>query len=69
MEQIALEVSELHSRECERAVTTALINVPGVQWATAASPSGVVGVQFDPGVTDLAELLEAVEAAGYQSAR
>lgn len=67
MEQVALDVPELHSRECERAVTSALISVPGVQWAAAtASPSGAVGVQFDPHVTNLSELREAVEAAGFK---
>ena len=68
MEQVALDVPELRSRECERAVTSALINVPGVEWATAASPTGVVGIQFDPQRTDLAELREVVEAAGFRSA-
>lgn len=69
MQQVAFGVSELRSRECERAVTSALISVPGVEWATAASPSGVVGVQFDPQRTDMAELREVVEAAGYKSAQ
>ena len=70
MEQVALDVPGLGSRDSERAVTSALISVPGVQWAAAtASPTGVVGVRFDPGKTDLAELREAVEAAGFRAAQ
>lgn len=65
MDQVALDVPAMCSQDCERAVTTALINVPGVHWATAAYRKGVVGVQFDPSVTDVTDLLEAVEAAGY----
>ena len=68
MEQVALGVPDIHSRECERAVASALINIPGVQWASAsASPSGVVGVRFDPHQTELSEIREAVEAAGFKS--
>jgi copper chaperone CopZ len=70
MEQIAFDVPELRSRDCERTVTSALINMPGVQWAAATgAPSGVVGVQFDPRETDAAELFEAVEAAGFTAAQ
>lgn len=66
MEQVALEVSDLDSRERERAVTSALINVPGVQWATASSRAHAVSVQYDPGTTDLRDLQEALEASGYE---
>lgn len=69
MEQVALDVPTMHSQECERAVTAALINTPGVSWATAASTTGVVGVQYDPRTTDLTELREAVQAASFQSTR
>ncbi|MCU4799977.1 heavy-metal-associated domain-containing protein [Halobacteria archaeon HArc-gm2] len=67
MQQVALDVPGVRSRDAERAVTSALINLPGVQWVATSSPTGVVGIRFDPAATELKELLEAVEAAGYPS--
>jgi|AntDeeMinimDraft_5_1070356.scaffolds.fasta_scaffold00103_29 copper chaperone CopZ len=67
MQQVALDVPGVRSREAERAVTSALINLPGVQWAATSSPTGVVGIRFDPAATELQALLEAIEAAGYPS--
>lgn len=67
MEQVALDVPEMESPECERAVTTALINVPGVHWATAAADAGVVTARFDPEVATVDLLREALETTGFES--
>ena len=65
MEQIALEISTMESYECERVVTSALINVPGVYWATADHDAGMVGVSYDPAQVDSNELRDAVSVEGY----
>jgi len=67
MGQIALEVSSMTSSECERTVTSALINVPGVSWATADHVTGMVGVNYDPAQVDSNELRDAVSVAGYSA--
>jgi len=67
MEQIALEISPMHSSECERAVASALINVPGVYWATADHETGMVGVSYDPAQVDSNELRDAISVAGYST--
>lgn len=69
MEQVALDVPDLASRECERAVTTALINLDGVEWATATADPGVVAARFDPAVVGVDALRGAVEAVGFQVPR
>jgi copper chaperone CopZ len=65
MEQIALEISPMEGAECERVVTSALINVPGVYWATADHATGMVGISYDPAQVDSNELRDAVSVAGY----
>jgi len=65
MEQIALEISAMESCECERVVTSALINVPGVYWAAADHDVGMVGVGYDPAQVDSNELRDAVFVEGY----
>jgi len=67
MEQIALEISSMESAECERVVTSALINVAGVYWATADHATGMVGVSYDPAQVDSNELRDAVSVAGYSA--
>jgi copper chaperone CopZ len=67
MEQIALEIASMESCECERAVTSALINVPGVYWATADHQSGKVGISYDPVQVDSNELRDAISVEGYTS--
>jgi copper chaperone CopZ len=50
---------------CEYNVTTALKLVPGVLEAEADHVSGETHVRFDPGMTTLAHLAEAVRTTGY----
>ncbi len=50
---------------CEHNVTTALRLVPGVLEAEADHVSGETCVRFDPGMTTLAHLAEAVRTTGY----
>lgn len=50
---------------CEYNVATALKLVPGVLDAEANHVSGETRVRFDPGMTTLAHLAEAVRTTGY----
>lgn len=65
MEQCSLAVSAMESGECERAVTSALINVPGVYWATADRQTQSVCISYDPEEVNLDELCDAISVSGY----
>lgn len=67
MEQVAITVPGMDSPDRERAVTSAIISVPGVQWATAIATDGVVAVGFDPVATDVDELREAVASTRFET--
>lgn len=55
----------METSECERAVTSALINVPGVYWATADRRTETVCISYDSEEVNLDELRDAVSASGY----
>lgn len=66
MERV-VTVEGMHCADCERAVESALRDLPGVVRAVANAQNGDVHIEADASVSH-AMLREAVEEAGYELA-
>ncbi len=67
---VASSTLELHAggmtcSNCERALTDAVLTVPGVEACTAEHASGRVVVTFDPSRTNAARIADAIRRIGY----
>lgn len=60
-----LLVAGMHCSACEYNVSTALKLVPGVLEAEADRASGVAIARYDPSMTTLEQLAQAVRTTGY----
>ena len=62
-----LEVGGMHCSACSSAVEAALGGVPGVQIASVSLPLGQAEVVYNPAEAAEAQLVAAVEAAGFEA--
>ena len=65
--RVELRIDDLHCPTCGQTVAQALEAVPGVSGATVNGLSGVAFVDYDPGLTSVATLCEALGRAGYRT--
>lgn len=68
MERIAFRVEGMSCASCVKRVETALTRVPGATEAAVNLATGKVNVTFDPALAKPADLVQAVEKAGYEAA-
>lgn len=62
-----LTVGGMSCEACAGVIRSKLLETPGVLAAEVRYPEGSARVQYNPAKTDLARLIAAVEAAGYQA--
>ncbi|MFQ5664571.1 MAG: heavy-metal-associated domain-containing protein [Terriglobia bacterium] len=67
VETVELKISGMTCEACAGVVKQTLMETPGVAEAEVDYPSGRASVKYDPGQTGPAQLIEAVNAAGYQA--
>ncbi len=60
-------ISGMHCHKCEIAITKALSSIPGVNEVEVDFASGQASVLFDPSRVAVAQLVNAVNEAGYQA--
>ncbi len=63
MEQVTIHINGMSCGHCLNAVNTALAGLEGV--TVGSVRIGRVEVSYDPGVTDPAQIVAAIEEAGY----
>ena len=63
MEQVTIHINGMSCGHCLNAVNTALSALAGV--AVGSVIIGRAEVSYDPGVTDPAQIVAAIEEAGY----
>lgn len=68
MKTVKIRVSGMTCGGCERSVQNALTRREGVTSARADRNEGVVSVDFDPAVVDVAALEKAITEAGFRVA-
>lgn len=68
-EQTTLDVRGMTCNNCVRHVAKALQGLPGVAEVQVDLASGSARVQHEPGAVTVAELIAAVEEAGYEASR
>jgi copper chaperone CopZ len=67
-DQLALiRIEGMHCHKCEQAISKALAALPGVHEVEIDFNSGQASVLFDGGQVTVAQLMEAVNRAGYQA--
>ena len=62
-----IRVEGMHCHKCERAIQKALSALPGVHEVEVDFASGQASVLFDRAATQVSDLMEAVNAAGYHA--
>ncbi|MGH8887734.1 MAG: cation transporter [Egibacteraceae bacterium] len=65
--RVQLEVTGMHCASCGLLIDDALEDLPGVLEAVTHVRRGRTEVRFDPSLTSVAELLDAVRAVGYEA--
>lgn len=64
-EKVIIDVPSMHCTSCPYIVEQILVNLEGVQSADAEFKSRTVAVTFDPRLTGVPAMLEALEKGGY----
>ncbi len=64
--QETFKVPEVSCGHCKETIERALTPLDGVREADVDIASKVVGVDFDPDVTDRASVVRAIESVGYE---
>ncbi len=67
MEKIEFKVGGMDCGGCVKSVTRMLTGVAGVSSVDVSLEGAKAAVEFDPGLTNLAELKRAVERAGFKA--
>lgn len=60
-----LQVSQLVCAACAPTIESALVSVPGVEWAQVSGSSQRAQIRWDPGRTEPSQWVQAVRRAGY----
>jgi copper chaperone CopZ len=68
-ETIELDVRGMSCGSCVRHVSEALRGLPGVGEVAVELAAGKARVRHDPGKVSVAQLIAAVEEAGYEASR
>jgi copper chaperone len=68
MDAITMKVKGMTCQGCVHSVTSVLQAVPGVDTVHVSLATGEAQVSFDPAKTNVAELAELVEEAGFEAA-
>ncbi len=67
-DQLALiRIDGMHCHKCEKAITKALSNLPGVFEVEVDFNASLASVLFDRSQVTVPQLMEAVNEAGYQA--
>ncbi len=67
-DQFALiRIVGMHCHRCEQAIQRAMLAFPGVREVEVDFASGQASILFDGNSVDVADLMQAVEQAGYQA--
>lgn len=69
MDKLSLKVSGMSCSHCQMTVRKALEQIPGVSKADVDLNAGTASVEAESGRVSLEQLMQAVEAAGFQPAR
>jgi len=69
MDEFKFKVSGMSCGHCQMTVKKALEQVPGVSKAEVDLKNGTAAVEAESGRVHLDQLLQAVEAAGFQPSR
>jgi copper chaperone len=67
MERIVIGISGMSCQGCVKSVTTALMALPGVAQVDVSLNVGEASVACDPHLVSLAQLRNAIEAAGFDA--
>ena len=65
---VLIRIEGMHCHKCEQTIQKSLSRQPGVHEVEVDFNSGLASVLFDRDSVSVAQLLEAVNAAGYQAA-
>ena len=65
-EEVELPIGGMTCAACARTVETQLAHSPGVEKASVNFATRTASVSFNPGQTDIANLVAAVEEVGYE---
>jgi copper chaperone len=68
MDAITIKVKGMTCQGCVHSVTSVLQAVPGVDAVHVSLATGDAQVSFDPAKTNVAELAEMIEEAGFEAA-
>jgi copper chaperone CopZ len=63
---ITLKVKGMHCKSCEAMIAENLMDMPGVQEASASEKSQAVTIRFDPSKVKELDLRKAIKEAGYE---
>ena len=63
---VIIRIEGMHCHKCEQSIQKALSRQPGVHEVEVDFNSGQASVLFDRGQVTVAQLMEAVTAAGYR---
>ncbi len=64
---VLIRIEGMHCHRCEQTIQKALSCHPGVHEVEVDFNSGQASILFDPGPVAVAQLMEAVNEAGYQA--
>lgn len=67
-ENIVLKISGMHCNSCSSLIELTLKKEKGVESISVDYPKGEARLQFDPSVTSIAAISEAVRELGYEVA-
>jgi copper chaperone CopZ len=65
---VVIRVEGMHCHKCEQTIRKELSRLEGVHEVEVDFASGQVSVLFDAGSVKISDLMEGVNAAGYQAA-
>ena len=68
METTLIKIGGMSCGGCVKSITGILVALPGVSKAEVSLEQGRAVVEFDPEQVDRAELVEAIESAGFDAA-
>lgn len=63
---VIIKVEGMHCHRCEQAIQRVLLAKPGVHEVEVDFLSGQASVLYDPDMSNVRELMDAVKSAGYR---
>jgi copper chaperone CopZ len=62
-----IRIKGMHCHKCEKTIQQALSTYPGVHEVEVDLPSGQASILYDRGAVTVAQLMDAVNQAGYRA--